>query len=142
LIRKLAAVFIAAAAVAAMAGPAAATADRADIFGPNFQWTCDFSSNSGPHTPTGSFAVLKYNKGQNSVGATVQLKGAEPNTTYKVRIIQGFGDCFTDDGTVTTNGQGNGTLTLSEPATTTQAAVGIQSQSTLTFVETDPITHP
>ena len=55
--------------------------------------------------------------GAGTILATVQLKDALPNTTYNVRLIQvpGGADCGTLDGTLTTNAQGNGTVTVREP---------------------------
>ncbi len=55
--------------------------------------------------------------GSGKIVATVQLKDALPDTTYNVRLIQvpGGADCATLDGTLITNAQGNGNLTLQEP---------------------------
>lgn len=62
------------------------------------------------------------------LSAVVSLKGAEPNTTYPVRLIQGgAGDCQTVDGYLTTNGRGNGTLSISEPAVSDRAQVIINT---------------
>jgi hypothetical protein len=116
--------------VAAVAGVSAGaalsdagSAQRLDIYGPNFQYSCNLESIGNPETPTGSHAVLRFDKDANTVGATVQLKGLAPNTSMQVRLIQGVADCFTIDGTIVTNGQGNGTLAVSEAAVSTKASV-------------------
>lgn len=58
----------------------------------------------------------------NQVGTTVSLKGAELNTTYYVRILQGDGtSCQTDLGSITTNGGGNASGNFTAPATSTNA---------------------
>ena len=70
----------------------------------------------GPLPPeTNGFAVIVRVDG--NVVAEVSLKGGLPNTTYNVRLIQtpSGSDCFTFDGTLTTNGQGNGNAHIEEP---------------------------
>jgi hypothetical protein len=57
------------------------------------------------------FVIFNQDQGAGTVSANVHVKGAEPNTTYVVRLIQGNGtgdDCGVVDATFTTNGQGNG----------------------------------
>jgi hypothetical protein len=127
-----------------VAGADKGAAQRVDIYGPNFDYFCDFSGiANGTETPTGSYAVLQYDKDANTVGATTQLRGLEPDTSYQVRLIQGVSDCFTIDGTITTNSQGNGTLNVSEPAVSTQAAVFVwRSDFTGSFYESAIFTHP
>ena len=83
---------------------------------------CDLIGFVFPGSPSASLAVLQYDKSLNQVAATVSLKRALPNTTYFVRILQGDDtSCFTDLGSVTTNGQGNGSINVSAPATGTEA---------------------
>jgi len=70
----------------------------------------------GPLPPeTNGFAVIHQVDG--NVMAEVSLKGGLPNTTYNVRLIQtpSGSDCFVFDGTLTTNGQGNGNAHIEEP---------------------------
>ncbi len=115
--------------VAMTAAPALATgADKQPLVGPSaVVWCSDVTpfpgedaSEAGP-----GFVVFNYDRDANTVMANVALKGATPNTTYVVRLIQGgSGDCFTVDGTITTNGQGNGTLTIYE--TMFAGAPGVQ----------------
>ena len=65
---------------------------------------------------------MQFDKTLNQVGATFSLKGALPNTTYYVRILQGdFSSCFTDLGSFTTNSKGNGSINVTAPATSTTA---------------------
>jgi hypothetical protein len=72
--------------------------------------------------------------------AEVALKGALPNTDYNVRLIQtpSGADCFTIDGVITTNGQGNGTITIKEAALpgTTGAFAFVDLASELDFYST------
>lgn len=49
--------------------------------------------------------------------AAVVLKGASPNTTYDIRLIQvvpGDTDCHTIDGTLTTDADGNGSANVQQ----------------------------
>jgi hypothetical protein len=94
-----------------------------ELLGPNGNVFCNGGVISG--APGGfGFAVINA-PGNDTVAATVSLKGLTPNTTYFVGLIQGVSDCVTDDGTITTNGQGNGTVHLSEPSVSTHAVVGV-----------------
>jgi hypothetical protein len=100
---------------------------------------CDLSGFVAPGTATSSFAVLQYDKSLNQVGATVSLKGALPNTTYGVRILQGdFSSCFADIGSITTNSQGNGSTNVTAPATSTTADVFVEEYNTFTFFSSGP----
>lgn len=65
-------------------------------------------------TPGFGFAVIKRN-GNGTVAATVSLKGAAPDQTYSVALVQ-TPSCQADViVTLTTNRQGNGTARVSEP---------------------------
>ena len=100
---------------------------------------CDLSGFVAPGTATSSFAVLQFDKSLNQVGATVSLKGALPNTTYAVRILQGdFTSCFADIGSITTNSQGNGSTNVTAPATSTTADVFVIDYSSFTFFSSGP----
>jgi len=109
--------------VIGLASPAgAAGAEKFALQGPPFAANCDggviFS------TP-GDFGFAVINAPNGTVQATVSLKKQQPNTTYDVYLIQGLADCSTVDATLTTNGQGNGTVHLSEPSVSTHAFVGL-----------------
>jgi len=109
--------------VIGFASPAgAAGAGKFAINGPPFAQDCDGSS--GFSTP-GDFGFAVINAPDGNVQATVSLKKQQPNTTFNVLLIQGNADCFTVDATLTTNGQGNGTVHLSEPSVSTHAFVGL-----------------
>jgi hypothetical protein len=76
--------------------------------------------------PTG-FGFVNYN--QNAGGdlrIVASLKGAEPNATYSVILANGPTHATTTGfavvGTVTTNGQGNGTTNIAVPHTTLLSA--------------------
>lgn len=83
--------------------------------------------------PTG-FGFVNYN--QNAGGdlrIVASLKGAAPNTTYSVILANGSTHATTTGfaviGTVTTNGQGNGTTNVVVPhATLLSAPFGVGSQ--------------
>jgi hypothetical protein len=61
----------------------------------------------------------------------VSLKGAPPHGQFPVRLVQGGpgggDDCFTVDGTLVTNGQGKGTVTVAEPPAGTRAQIIIDT---------------
>ncbi len=76
----------------------------------------------GTGSPSNSFVVV-HPAGQNTLGVDVVLRDAEPNATYNVFLIQVIADpgelgtapdCQTQDGTLTTNAQGNGIVHLRE----------------------------
>ena len=66
--------------------------------------------------------------------ATVSIKGGNPNTDYPVRLIQaGAGpECFTVDGVLTTDGEGKGTVRVSEGVVSTAAQVIVNTGAVLT----------
>lgn len=64
------------------------------------------------------FGFVVITKADGRVNATVVVRNGEPDTTYVVRLAQndpGGADCFTVDGTVTTNAAGQGSGHFSEP---------------------------
>ena len=70
--------------------------------------------------------------------AVVVLKGAQPNTTYTVRLIQvvpGGGDCLDIDGTVTTNQYGNGNTTVHEAKLSGATAVWVDLNNKANFAQ-------
>lgn len=71
---------------------------------------------------------------QEIVKTNVVIIGQQPNTSYAVRVIQGIGDCWTPDGTVSTNAQGNGTGQFTEPGVSSTAFVAIDPPSGPWFV--------
>ena len=95
------------------------------LLGPLAGQFCDGSGIVGDTSQTGGLAVINYDTDTNMVLATVSLKGLDANTTYNVELIQGSGDCFTNDGTITTNGQGNGNVSVTEPSTSGHAFVQV-----------------
>jgi hypothetical protein len=62
------------------------------------------------------------------------ITNQQPNTAYDIRVIQGVADCFTSDGTVTTNAQGNGTGTFTEPDVSSAVLVAVNPPSGPYFV--------
>jgi hypothetical protein len=125
---KAARLFFAAVGVAAIAaGTASAGADKLELLGPDGNAFCD---GSGVITgaPGGfGFAVINASA-DGTVSATVSLKKQTPNTTYVVRLVQGA-DCSIVDAEMTTNGQGNATVHLSEPSVSTHALVAVDEGS-------------
>lgn len=74
-------------------------------------------------TADDSFAVIKPN-GDGTVSAEVALKNAAPNATYVVDLIQS--NCSNQSETfLTTNGQGNGNVHITEPQTANDASVSV-----------------
>jgi hypothetical protein len=78
------------------------------------------------------FAIFNYSSDSNTIKATVSVKGAQPNTSYPVRLIQNNSDCGTVDGVLTTNGQGTGSLNLREAAVSGSAQVIIDTGNLFT----------
>lgn len=100
---------------AGVAGPGAA---KLDLVGPAAIVYCStvepFPGDDGG-TAFPGFVVFNQDVDAGTVKATVSVKGWAADTTYPVRLIQGdSGDCYTVDGTIVTNGQGNGTLHIEE----------------------------
>lgn len=69
----------------------------------------------------GGFVIFNYDSSVNTVRATVSLKGAA-HTKYYVKLVQAtpsvvgaIVQCLAVDGTLVTNGRGNGTLTITQP---------------------------
>ena len=72
------------------------------------------------------FVIFNQDMDADLVKATVSVKGWAPDTSYPVRLIQGgSGDCYIVDGTIETNGQGNGTLHLEEPTSAGSPAMQV-----------------
>jgi len=108
-------------------GPAgAAGAGKFDLQGPNGSAFCDGSGVDAGAPGGFGFAVINA-PSNGTVSATVSVKGLKPNTSYTVRLIQGVADCFTVDGTIVTNGVGNGTINVSEPSVSTHAFVAVDA---------------
>ena len=95
--------------------PGVATAKNVKEFylGDDYAYLCDLSGLvSGDPLDVG-FANINYT-GNGKIEATAAIKGLEPNSEYKVRLIQGDADCFTIDGVLTTNKKGHGNLHVRE----------------------------
>jgi hypothetical protein len=91
------------------------------LLGPDGNAFCDGSGVEAGDPGGFGFAVI--NAGGGTVQATVSLKGLAANATYHVFIFQGNADCDTEDGTITTNGKGNGNGHFSEPSLSSHALV-------------------
>jgi hypothetical protein len=97
------------------ASPAAASNVKQFYLGDDYGYWCDLSSlYSGDPLDVG-FANINYT-GNGKIEATARVKGLEPNSEYKVRLIQGNSDCFTVDAVFTTNGKGHGGIHVREDA--------------------------
>jgi hypothetical protein len=71
----------------------------------------------GARTTTFGFVNL-IRPASGKLVAAVVLKGAKPNTTFNVRLIQvvpGNSDCLNIDATLTTDEYGNGEVNVQEP---------------------------
>jgi len=102
----------------------AAGAGKFDLLVPTGIAACDGSGVFSCAPGGFGFAVINA-PANGTVATTVSIKGQQPNTTYNIRLIQGQADCFTFDATVTTNGQGNGTVRVSEPSVSSTAFVAV-----------------
>jgi len=94
------------------------------------------------HGAPGGFGFANINAPSNgTVATTVSLKGLSPNMIYNVELIQGLADCFSIDATITTNGNGNGTVHWSEPSVSTHALVAVQSSDFVESYVTETYNH-
>jgi hypothetical protein len=85
---------------------------------------CERGADAIPGTGSSSSSfIVVHPAGQNTLGVDVVLRDAEPDATYNVFLIQVIADpgelgtapdCQTQDGTLTTNAQGIGTVHLRE----------------------------
>ena len=128
-----------------LAAPASAAAEKYALVGPAADVFCSDltpapDENISQIAP--GFAI--FNANQNKVSAVVSVKDAPPNTEFPIRLIQAGGtgfDCFTVDGTLKTNGNGKGTLNVSEAPDGTRAQVIIDT-SVLTGTPSYRATQP
>jgi hypothetical protein len=79
---------------------------------------CAINAYLTPGVQTDSKFDLKFKDKTDTLTANVRVKNLTPDHVYYVRLIQGLGDCFTTDGTITTNRHGNGHVRFNEQAVT------------------------
>jgi len=101
--------------------------------------SCFTGATSG--IPTGGFAIIHTN-GNGTLIAEVSLKGATPNHTYTLDLVQtpsGTG-CVAGAFQLTTNGNGNGNVNIQEPVLpgTTGAFVLINPSDQLGSIASNP----
>jgi hypothetical protein len=96
----------------AMAGPTAA-AVKADLWGPH-SIACDPPSVSGDRANVHGFVIVKFR--ERRVKVLVQAESLQPNTEYRVNIVQRARDCSMSlfNGSFTTDEDGKGTLKVRE----------------------------
>lgn len=123
-VKMLVATLVVAAVSAGIAAAGGNGSQKFDLLGPNGDAFCDGSGVVAGAPGGFGFAVIKA-PSNDTVAATVSVKGLTANATYNVLLIQGDGDCFTSDTTLTTNGQGNGNARVSEASTSTTAFVAV-----------------
>lgn len=140
----LPAAILAVGAVLAATGPASAAAQKYDLVGPSANIFCSDLTPAGEDVSQVAPGFAVFNANKNKVSAVVSLKDAPPNASFPIRLIQGGvgggNDCFTVDGTLTTNANGLGTLNVAETPTGTRAQVIIDTTvltGTPTFRATD-----
>jgi hypothetical protein len=68
------------------------------------------------------------------VSTTVTITGQQANTVYNIRVVQGVADCNTVDGTITTDADGNGTGSFTEPDVSHTALVAVNPSTGPYFV--------
>lgn len=92
--------------------------------------------------PTGGFAII-HTTGNDTLMAEVSLKGATPDHTYVLSLVQtpSGENCFANEATITTNEDGNGNVNVQEPllAGTTGAFVLVQPSDSLGFIASSPL---
>jgi hypothetical protein len=117
---------------------ASAAALKVPLVGPNANFFCvDLQPADEAPAPGPGFVIFNQD-GAGVVHANVRLQGAEPNTTYVVRLIQGTpsgADCFDEDALFTTNGTGNGGVNIEEPVQ--PDAIGAQ-----VIIDTENVFNP
>ncbi|TQJ49637.1 hypothetical protein [Phycicoccus sp. SLBN-51] len=99
-------------------------------------YSCDGSMVDGARTTTFGFVNL-VRPASGKLVAAVVLKGAKPNTTFNVRLIQvvpGNSDCLNIDATLTTDEYGNGEVNVQEPVLSgaSQVWVALNNQNSFT----------
>jgi Flp pilus assembly protein TadG len=134
----------AAAVLAVAAAPAQAAAEKYPLVGPAANIFCNDLTPAGEDISQTAPGFAIFNANKNKVSAVVSVKDAPPNTKFPIRLIQGGvgggNDCFTVDGTLTTNDNGQGTLNVAEPPVGTRAQVIIDTSvltGTPTYRATD-----
>lgn len=101
-----------------LAGPASAAAQKSDLVGPAANIFCSDLTPAGEDVSQVAPGFVIFNANANKVSAVVSVKDAPPNAELPIRLIQGGpgggNDCFTVDGVLKVNGNGKGTLNVSE----------------------------
>lgn len=124
-------VVAASAAVLLTAMPASAAAEKYPLVGPAANIFCSDLTPAGENVSQVAPGFAVFNANKNKLSAVVSLKGAPADTEFPIRLIQGGtgggSDCFTVDGTLTTNGNGQGTLNVAETPVGTRAQVIIDT---------------
>lgn len=97
--------------------PSAPGALKVPLAGPAANFYCVGLGEVGDDSQSGpGFVIYTQDRSANTVSADVVLKDASPNTTYLIQLVQSDGTgCGQVDGTLTTNGQGNGEALVTEP---------------------------
>jgi len=135
--KGLVAVLVVAGAVTAGATGAAGAA-KFPLYGNFAGAQCDGSGITAGSIGGYGFARIR---GDNTIRARIRVTGISPHTTYYVRLIQGVGDCGVTDATFTTNGHGNGHVTLREASTSSHAYVFIEDGPASQFYVTETYVH-
>lgn len=106
-------------------------AEKYRLVGPAANIFCDDLTPAGENVRKVAPGFVIFNRsGNGRLSAVVSLKGARPNTRLPIRLIQGGADdCFKVDGVLITNGQGNGTLRLTERDVARRAQVIIDTKA-------------
>jgi hypothetical protein len=107
-------------------------AQKAPLFGPRAADAFSCEGGVAPTPETFGFVVLNTPGKDTTVSAQVSLKGAAPNTEYKVFVAQDTGPLCPfsfSTSNLTTNKKGNGNLhfTVERVPTATKFWVGIES---------------
>jgi hypothetical protein len=110
---------------------ASAAAEKYALVGPQANIFCSDLTPAAEDVSQTAPGFVVFNANKNKLSTVVSVKDAPPNTKFPIRLIQGGvgggNDCFTVDGTLTTNANGQGTLNVAEVPTGTRAQVIIDT---------------
>ena len=116
-----------------------------DLLGPAGDAFCDGSGVTSGTAGGYGYAVIGAGPTNMSrldlVYTKVVITGQQPNTIYDIRVVQGSADCFTLDGTITTDASGNGTGSFSEPDVSSTALVAVNPENAGPYFVTATLHH-
>jgi hypothetical protein len=106
-------------------------AEKYPLVGPAANISCANLTPAGENVSKVAPGFVIFNLNRHGIlSAVVSLKGAPPHTRFPLRLIQGgAGDCYKVDGVLVTDGQGKGTLRLTERDVANRAQIIIDTKA-------------